>query len=235
MEIWLGFMFGFLGSPHCIGMCGPIALALPSGGYKIGFAWMGRILLYNLGRALTYAAMGGGLGLIGSSVAGFGFQNEISIGVGVFMVLMALVPTKLSRIIFSNQAVNTFPDRIKRRFNSLMTQHGYFSLLSIGLINGLLPCGFVYMALAGSLALADWFNGMMYMFLFGLGTTPALFAVSFFGQMVSVNVRQKLTRLAPIAIGGLGIIFILRGMELGIPYLSPKAPVEIHQTIHTCH
>lgn len=235
MEIWLGFMFGFLGSPHCIGMCGPIALALPSGGYKIGFAWMGRILLYNIGRAITYAAMGAGLGLIGSSVAGFGFQNEVSIGVGVFMVLMALIPTKLSRIIFSNQAVNTFPDRIKRRFNSLMTRHGYFSLLSIGLINGLLPCGFVYMALAGSIALADWFNGMMYMFLFGLGTTPALFAVSFFGHMVSANVRQKLTRLAPIAIGGLGIIFILRGMELGIPYLSPKAPVEMKQSGSSCH
>jgi hypothetical protein len=235
MEIWLGFMFGFLGSPHCIGMCGPIALALPSGGYKIGFAWMGRILLYNIGRAITYAAMGAGLGLIGSSVAGFGFQNEVSIGVGVFMVLMALIPTKLSRIIFSNQAVNTFPDRIKRRFNSLMTRHGYFSLLSIGLINGLLPCGFVYMALAGSIALADWFNGMMYMFLFGLGTTPALFAVSFFGHMVSANVRQKLTRLAPVAIGGLGIIFILRGMELGIPYLSPKAPVEMNQKGSSCH
>ncbi len=235
MEIWLGLMFGFFGSPHCIGMCGPVALALPSGGYKIGFAWMGRILLYNVGRAVTYALMGAVLGLIGSSVAGFGFQNEVSIGVGIFMVLMALVPTKLSKIIFSNQAVNTFPDRIKRRFNFLMTRHGYFSLLSIGLINGLLPCGFVYMALAGSIALADWFSGMMYMFLFGLGTTPALFAVSFFGHMVSANVRKKLTRLAPVAIGGLGIIFILRGMELGIPYLSPKAPVEMNQTGTSCH
>ena len=76
---------------------------------------------------------------------------------------------------------------------------------------------------------------MMYMFLFGLGTTPALFAVSFFGHMASANVRQKLTRLAPVAIGGLGIIFILRGMELGIPYLSPKAPVEMNHTGSSCH
>ncbi len=116
-----------------------------------------------------------------------------------------------------------------------MKRHGYFSLLAIGMINGLLPCGLVYMAWAGSLAQGDLFRGMAYMFLFGLGATPALFAVSFFGSIVSANLRQKLTRLAPIAIGGLGLIFILRGLELGIPFLSPKAPVEMKQSGSSCH
>lgn len=240
MEMWIGFMFGLVGSPHCIGMCGPIALALPSGGYPFGLKWTGQIFMYNLGRAVTYGLMGAVLALVGSSVAGFGFQNEISMMVGAFMILMALIPG-IAKKIFTHQAMLLMPQKITTIFQYLMQRHGFVSLFGIGLLNGLLPCGLVYMALIGALAMADWTKGMLSMLFFGLGTLPALFAVTFFGRMVGGKLRDKLSRLAPVFIGVLGLIFILRGMELGIPYLSPKSPPPVkimHQetgTEQSCH
>lgn len=235
MELWAGFLFGLVGGIHCIGMCGPIAIALPHSGYRFGFAWIGRILLYNFGRAVTYAVMGLLFGLAGSTFALFGYQQEISIAIGAGMILLAVLPTRIGTMLFAKASLDVIPRKMASAFRSLLSKHGYFSLLLIGLLNGFLPCGLVYMALAGAIALADPLTGMFYMLFFGMGTAPSLFAVSFFGTMISLPLRNRLSRLAPFAIAILGLILILRGMELGIPYVSPKTPGVMQQNHSGCH
>src|SRR5690606_18589709 len=96
------------------------------------------------------------------------------------------------------------------------------AFFSSGLINGLLPCGMVYMALLASLALQDPLSGGIYMFVFGIGTIPMMLAIMLMGELFSVNLRLKFLRAMPYFAMFIGLLFILRGCELGIHYVSPN-------------
>ena len=97
----------------------------------------------------------------------------------------------------------------------------FSSLFFIGLLNGLLPCGLVYMAIAGAIGLGNVTEGSLYMILFGIGTIPMLLTISLAGNIMSLAVRKKINKLIPVMVVIVGLLFILRGLSLGIPYLSP--------------
>jgi sulfite exporter TauE/SafE len=211
---------GLLGSFHCIGMCGPIALAIP---LKTN-SWLARItggVIYNLGRAITYAIMGAVFGMLGRGLVMSGFQQWVSIIMGAIMVLSVITPSIYKNRFNAEKGVFSFVGKLKISLGKLFTQRSYNSLFLIGLLNGLLPCGLVYFAIAGAIATGSSVSGSLFMFVFGLGTIPMLLAISLLGNMVTVELRKKITKLIPYAVVFIGVLFILRGLSLGIPYLSP--------------
>jgi len=224
MFIWEGLIIGFLGSLHCIGMCGPIALALPSGSFRSLSFYTGRVL-YNLGRVITYSFFGLIFGLLGKSFSfiSFDFQQGITIATGILILLIIILPKSFKRKIADKFSFFNFTLKIKFYFGSLFKRGSLSSLFFIGILNGFLPCGFVYVGIAGALASGEMLSGIFYMALFGLGTVPAMFGTALAGNFISVNIRQKISRTIPYFAALIAVLFILRGLNLDIPYISPKS------------
>lgn len=221
MDIYTGFFIGLLGSFHCIGMCGPIAIALPVFSKSEFQIILGRIL-YNFGRVLTYAFMGAMFGLFGSRLVLIGLQQQVSIALGVVMLVYVLMPRKYKTKFASTKIYLIIVGFIKENFSKLYRVQNNRSLFIIGILNGFLPCGFVYVALAGAISTGDFISGSLFMALFGIGTMPIMLGASMAGKYLTVNLRSKITKLIPVFTFILAIIFILRGLNLGIPYVSPK-------------
>jgi uncharacterized protein len=222
LDIFTGFVIGLLGSLHCIGMCGPIALALPAGKFKSMRFYFGRIY-YNLGRVVTYSFFGLIFGIIGKNFAMAGLQSWVSIISGAGIIIIVLLPQRIKTSTLSKLQLYRLTDKIKNAFGSLFKSGSLTAMFCIGILNGFLPCGFVYVGLAGALASGEVTTGILYMALFGLGTLPVMFAASVAGNYVSIGIRQKLTKVIPVLAILLAVIFILRGLSLGIPYISPKS------------
>jgi hypothetical protein len=230
-----GFVLGFFGSVHCIGMCGPLVLAMPAGAAgRLRFV-AGR-LVYNLGRVVTYVSFGALLGFAGGAVRMPGFQQTVSIAAGISVVVLVLLP-RIGRSALSSFApIARLAAAITSGISRLITRTSMPSLFGLGLLNGLLPCGFVYLAVAGALAAGTTVAGMTFMAGFGVGTIPAMFGVSLFPRLVSQSVRQKAVRLLPAFTVLVGLLLILRGLNLGIPYVSPKLNPPASQTEEVpCH
>jgi len=221
MELIAALSIGFLGSFHCIGMCGPIALALPVPNSSNTTFVVGRIL-YNIGRIISYAIMGLIFGWLGQKISLWGFQQVLSIFLGALIVLFIFLPGKVKNNLLSLSVVQNIISPLKLSIGKLFQQKTLSSFLTIGVLNGFLPCGFVYMGLAGAIAVANPITGMLVMIFFGLGTFPAMFVVSVFGKFINLGFRQKLRKLTPAFAILFAVIFILRGLNLGIPYISPK-------------
>ena len=229
---------GLVGSFHCIGMCGPIAVALPLKSHSAGAKIAGG-LLYNVGRTLTYAVLGFLFGLLGAGIHLAGFQQWTSILLGVIMILSVLFPYFFKQRISLGALFTGYAGRLIARLRKLFSDHSYQSLFTIGLLNGLLPCGLVYVAIAGAINTNHVFSGALFMILFGLGTIPMMLLISLTGNMVSSRLKAAMRQVVPYFIVLLGILFILRGLSLGIPYVSPKAeklaPVEQSMEHGCCH
>jgi uncharacterized protein len=221
MEVWTGFIVGLVGSIHCIGMCGPIAIALPITGKSKLDLILSRIF-YNLGRVVTYSFMGALFGLFGSRLMLFGLQQNLSIILGILIIIFILMPKKFKMKINNLKFVNRLLIILKSQFSILNSANSNLSLFIVGLFNGLLPCGFVYVGIAGATSTGNWLLGASYMALFGLGTFPIMFAASIMGKVVGSTIKRRLNKLVPIFAFLLALIFIIRGLNLGIPYLSPK-------------
>jgi uncharacterized protein len=228
MNFWQPLIIGLLGSFHCMGMCGPIAFSLP----LKESSWGARIIsgvLYNLGRVLTYTFLGLLFGLMGLGINMWGFQQWVSIGVGAIMILSVAFP-----VFFHGSRLTGGVDRLfsgfKRFFGRFFGFRSYLSVWVIGLLNGLLPCGLVYIALAGALVSASPVEGASYMMIFGLGTIPALLFLSVLGNVISLAFRRNVLKVIPFLILMIGVLFVLRGMNLGIPYISPKMEPRNHKT-----
>ncbi len=221
MEVWTGFIVGFVGSLHCVGMCGPIALALPVFGESKLSVLAGR-LLYNLGRIVTYSILGALFGLFGSRIVLFGLQQDVSIAIGVLILLYVLIPRKIKTRVSELKFYSAIVNFLKVNFSKLISKRTNKSLFTIGLLNGLLPCGFVYVGIAGAVSTSGWIEGALYMALFGLGTTPIMLATALLGKVINFNIRAKINKLIPAFAAIFAVLFILRGLNLGIPFLSPK-------------
>jgi len=234
LEIWTGFVVGILGSIHCIGMCGPIALALPAGFPSRTQLLISR-LLYNAGRILTYAALGAVSGLLGKTIAMAGFQRSLSIAGGVVIVLMVLLPTKFAHKILPMQFFNKFTDKIRATWGILFQKRAMSALFAIGILNGFLPCGFLYVGLAAAATTGAVLSGSAYMVMFGLGTVPSILATSLFGGLLTMRVRRYFLRLLPVGSLILASLLILRGLSLGIPYVSPDMSKQTTTQHPCCH
>jgi sulfite exporter TauE/SafE len=212
------FLLGLMGSFHCVGMCGPIALSLPLRG-ETAVKRMWGSSLWSLGRMVTYAIFGALFGLIGAGFKLLGYQQIISITVGSLMILSVFLPALFKKCNFSG-LLSVF-NPIRRGMQRLLKEKNKQALFLIGIFNGLLPCGLVYLAVAGAIGTADVFSAIMYMVLFGLGTFPMLLVISLLGNVIGQTVRKQINQVVPIVIILIGIVFIMRGLSLGIPYLSP--------------
>jgi sulfite exporter TauE/SafE len=214
--LWTAFLLGFAGSLHCAGMCGPLTLALPAtGSGPVGFV-AGR-LAYNLGRITTYTALGVIIGALGRSLALAGVQRWVSIAAGIAILSGLVLSHRTSGAGFAAAAVR----RLKGALGAVLQRRSLGSLWTLGLLNGLLPCGLVYAAAAGAVATGGWLLGIGYMALFGLGTLPVMLGISLSGSAMPVSLRLRLQQLVPVSAAAVGVLLILRGMSLGIPYLSP--------------
>jgi sulfite exporter TauE/SafE len=219
------FLTGLLGSFHCAGMCGPIAFALP-GNVKEGASFYFGRLLYNLGRMFSYATLGLFFGAFGLGLKLAGLQQSVSIGVGVIILLMLAYQFFLKK----GELFNLFSMFSSSFIQKLFKSRNRFALFGIGVFNGFLPCGFVYIAILGASVTQDMFSGALFMLCFGLGTLPMMYGVSILGQFISSTIRQKLNRLSPFFAIIIAVLFILRGLNLGIPYVSPAISEDVVKT-----
>ncbi len=235
MFLWTAFIVGLVGSAHCAGMCGPIALALPLKNEN----WFTRVsggLVYNTGRIITYMLLGAIFGLLGKGLNMAGFQLWASIVIGILMIVMVVIPIIFKKLPSINTVFEGYSVRLMSGFRNLFRKGDTKSLFGIGLLNGILPCGLVYVAVAGAINSGDVVSAMLYMALFGAGTIPVMLAVSLAGTMISLNLRIFVNKLSPYVIVLLGVLFIMRGLSLGIPYISPKseALTPVIEKAHKC-
>lgn len=215
--ISLGFASGF----HCIGMCGPIALSMGLTKQQSANFYLQNIT-YQLGRIFTYALLGAVVGIVGEGFQLAGFQKYLTIFVGALLIVMALFSFGgkdfASKIPFLSNTLL----KVKLSLSKLLQKSDYKSRFLTGFLNGFLPCGMVYMALTASLAAGGIWQSALFMVLFGLGTFPFMFAVVLAGNLMTQALRIKVLKIIPVLMIILGGLFIVRGMEVGIPYLSPK-------------
>lgn len=212
------FVLGLAGSFHCIGMCGPIALALPLSRKSAASILLG-ILTANTGRIITYMLLGFLIGTIGFSLHLFRLFQALSILFGIVLIVIAWRKHWLKHVEFRTP---WFQKWISSAMTRLLRQNGSVKLFGIGLLNGLLPCGMIFLALTNALLAENPIGSAASMAAFGLGTLPALIGVGFFAQRINQTFRLKLTNAFPYLLSVIGVFVILRGANLGIPVFSPK-------------
>jgi sulfite exporter TauE/SafE len=227
MDNWTAFALGVFASLHCAAMCGPLALALPMAGRtSVGFV-LSRVL-YNLGRIATYCLLGIVFGAVGHTLFLAGIQRWVSIALGV-VLLVGLFGSKKVALAGSATA---FVQRLKSSMSALLKERSWMALMLLGLLNGLLPCGLVYVACAGATVSHDMVSGAQYMAAFGLGTLPMLLVIGISGRLVPVSLRLHLRKAVPVSVFLLAALLVLRGMSLGIPYISPDLSAN---GLNCCH
>lgn len=229
---------GFLGSFHCIAMCGPIALSLPINSSSL-FHKLSHLLLYNLGRTITYSLLGLLFGIVGQTFLFFGFQQYVSIGLGIIILLSVFFSSSIAAKNQFTSSFYNFMNFVRSKLLKLFQKKGWLSVFNIGLLNGLLPCGLVYMAIAGAVATSNYFYGMLFMALFGLATIPVMLSLSLVGNIIHIKFRRTIKNAIPIVLSVMAVLLILRGLNLGIPYVSPKISEEKNVNSHSleikCH
>lgn len=217
MSSWIlaAFIMGLAGSVHCAGMCGPIALVVAGNGSRK----VSGIILYNLGRVITYASLGFISGAVGRTVLWFTGQQWLSIIAGCFILLSVVLV--YYRVSFLSGISDALLRRLRSALGAVMKNRKQGTLLYMGMLNGLLPCGLVYAALGGAAGTGSALNGGLFMAIFGSATVPVLFTISFLGNKIPTHYYKKLVKLVPVTISVMAVLLIVRGMGLGIPYVSP--------------
>ena len=227
-------IFGLLGSFHCIGMCGPIAFLLPLD-RENNFKKFLQIFIYHSGRLFSYGIIGLAFGVVGKGFSLFGLQQQLSIIIGIFMLLLILIPKKkLGRFNPENAGFKVV-NNLKNYLGKELKKKSPDTFFTVGFLNGFLPCGLVYMAVLGAIAGGTAVQGGLYMILFGMGTIPLMTSAIWISNLISVKSRKYIRRLIPVFIAIIAILFIVRGLGLGIPYLSPVPQTEKVSTEFDCH
>jgi sulfite exporter TauE/SafE len=228
-----GFTLGAAGSLHCMGMCGPLSMALP----VHHFSKAGKLLalfLYQAGRIITYSLIGLLFGLAGRTLYIAGYQQWFSIIMGIIVLLMAVlyfIQKKNIRVPLLSKMYMGVQQLIIRILKSSTSIGGF---LLLGMANGLLPCGMVYIALATSLSFTSVAESTGFMASFGAGTLPAMLLVGYAGLMIKPELRTGFRKLVPFFVSIMGVLLILRGLNLGIPFISPELPNASGEPLN-CH
>lgn len=219
--LYSAFIFGLISSFHCIGMCGPIAMMLPVDRNNPAKKAV-QFITYHLGRITAYGSIGLLFGLLGKGFFLAGIQQQLSIFIGIAMILVILIPEKIFAKYNFSKPVYKWISRMKQILGSHFKNKSFKSLYIIGLLNGFLPCGMVYVALFGAIAMQSATYGVIYMILFGLGTVPLMTSVVYINSFLTIRTRNRIQKIIPYVGVIIGILFILRGLGLGIPYISPS-------------
>ena len=228
-----GLLIGFGGSVHCVGMCGPLALSLPFNIFSNNAKWLA-FFLYNMGRVTSYAAIGLLAGLLGRSINWFGITQILSFVLGCVIILSIFLPK-----LFKKFKIN-FPDFINNiqinLMQALVKKQKVSWMYAAGIMNGLLPCGLVYMALAAALVAGSVSNSILFMVFFGVGTIPAMVLIVSAGQLLKPSFRIKFKKMVPVISLMIGILLVLRGLNLNIPFISPYVSPNLSgNTAIDCH
>jgi uncharacterized protein len=215
---WIAFTLGIFGSLHCIGMCGPLAIAVfnskdPGTSQKTYFS----SLYYNIGRTVSYTFLGIIFGLLGSLAMIAGMQRGLSVFAGTVLLLIFIFSLNPDQIIGKITFLSRFYKKIISRLHFYLTKIKTVSYFNFGIINGFLPCGLVYLALAGALSLGNVWGSAGFMMFFGLGTIPAMAALLLFQGKIGDKLRWSLRRLYPLISLFLGIYLIYRGLFSTLP------------------
>lgn len=214
-----GFILGAVSSFHCVGMCGPIAFSLPVH-YLPPTRKATGIFLYNIGRITIYAILGLLFGFAGRQIYLGGWQQGFSILMGSILLVFFILAL-MHKAVFRFRQADTVTIRLQSFIARYMQQKKLYGMYILGLANGLLPCGMVYFAITGALAAGSVNGGVFFMSAFGAGTFPAMFALSFFGSLISLPVRKQMKKTVPFVMLVMGLLLVLRGLNLNIPYISP--------------
>lgn len=227
-------IFGLLGSFHCIGMCGPIAFMLPVDREKPIKRFL-QILSYHLGRIFTYAIIGILFGILGKGFYLFGFQQQLSIIAGLTMILIVVFP-KITKHNWLSKKMSFVILKVKSALGKELQKKKNNTFFVLGFLNGFLPCGLVYMAVLGALATPTITQASFYMILFGIGTIPLMTAFVYLGNFTKGNFRSYIQKAIPILVVCIGVLFVLRGLGLGIPFISPNLEMNVTSAVVTgCH
>jgi sulfite exporter TauE/SafE len=214
--LWTAFTIGLFGSLHCVGMCGPIALAMPYDNSN-KFQTIGKILLYNFGRTLTYVLLGILIGLLGEGLFLAGIQRWTSIFMGIGVLIIALFSINIeSRLLHSN-VVGRFFFFVKSQLAKHLKNSSHSAFFRTGFLNGFLPCGLVYMAIIGAVTMGSIEGSALYMFLFGLGTIPLMISTVLVGNLASFKIRNRIKKFYPAFLIALAFLLIFRGIQFDVP------------------
>lgn len=208
-------LMGTFSSLHCVGMCGPLVLSSPIFGLTGSSKWVGWIG-YHGGRLTTYVLIGVLLGVMGRRISLAGWQQGFSVVLGVILLLtffLGRYRVSLEKI----PLLRTMQQGLFRFIAHSMRQPGMGSAWGMGMANGLLPCSMVYMAATGAMAAGSIQGGMLFMATFGIATTPALLLLTELG----VRFRFRINGILGVFTLIVGILLIIRGLNLNIPFLSP--------------
>jgi uncharacterized protein len=232
--LFSAFILGLISSLHCVGMCGPIAMMLPVD-HKNEAKKVTQIITYHFGRLTAYSTIGLIFGLLGRGFFLAGMQQRMSIFIGIAMILIVLIPEKVFAKYNFSKPVYKVISNIKSSLGNQFKKKSYNSLFTIGLLNGFLPCGMVYVALFGAIAMQSASLGVLYMLLYGIGTIPLMTVVVYVNSLLKLPFRNKIQKAIPYVAVIIGVLFILRGLGLGIPYLSPSNMSLFVQGTPNCH
>lgn len=232
--LYSALLFGLISSLHCIGMCGPIAMMLPVNKSNPAEKVI-QILIYHIGRLTAYASLGLIFGLLGRGFYMAGIQQQLSIAVGILMIVIVVVPEREFMKYNFSKPVYRLLSKIKSNLGNQFKRKSPDAFFTIGLLNGFLPCGLVYAALFGALAMQNLTLSVTYMILYGIGTIPMMSAVVYLSNLLSIPVRNKLQKIIPIVAVFIGIMFIFRGLGLDIAYLSPSDTNLFVKANASCH
>ena len=215
-------LLGLFGSMHCVAMCGPIALALPVHQFNTTKK-TAAILLYHLGRISVYVLLGIIFGTLGKGLFIAGLQQNVSIILGVLLIMGILFfnEKRLQNVVLSSNS--KWYLKFKNSFSTYIRKKTLASFVVMGMLNGLLPCAMIYMALFGATATQGSLYGGLFMLWYGLGTIPLLTLLVWMGNWVKRNFKNKLQRAVPVFLFFIGCLLIIRGLDLDIPYLSPSS------------
>jgi sulfite exporter TauE/SafE len=214
---------GLAGSLHCVGMCGPLLLALPldAAGKR---AVLRQLLVYHAGRILMYAALGLFFGLVGKALALAGLQRALSLAAGAFMLFMAFAAWRFERWMTALPGLGVLAQRVKTEMSSLLRSQARGGTFALGLLNGLLPCGMVYAALAGAIASTEAWAGAVFMVFFGLGTLPLLLILSVLGRSLGAPLRRRVQVVQPLLLMVVGLLLLQRGLHLDLSLFESAVP-----------
>ncbi len=208
-DLYFVFLAGILGSAHCLGMCGGFVLAIntthdrTTGVLHQGF--------YFFGKTVTYTLLGAAAGTMGSALAGItGAQNVLSIVAGIAMLFIGLSVLGVFDRIESAGRLAGIPG-FKQALGYFLQRRSFSGTFGLGLLNGLLPCGLVYGLLMKASATGTPAGGAVTMFVFGIATIPALFALGLTGHLLRPAWRSHLNRAGGIIVILLGLMTVIRG------------------------
>ena len=217
---------GFVGSLHCVGMCGPLVLFV-TGKQKSHSVFM----LYHGGRILSYVLLGIVLGWLGYSIQMLQVQQVMTFTLGALLLLLYSIPSfrnRLERFYYQSK----FYCFVKQRLSQNISTKNRW--VASGMANGFLPCGLTYVAAASAVATSNFGNGILFMLLFGLGTIPALLLVTMGGSFVSIRLKRLIPSAVSLVAILSGCVLILRGLLISSPDFNQMVQMKAAGLITVC-